>query len=218
MRWYVFALADRPPRAASVQGFTSPVTFRRAAACYAAVERRSDVPPPELGSLERHQRVVERLASRVPAILPVRFGTLLTPDEIEESLEPRQDDIADALDLVRGRRQMTWRLGGVLPRRARRPSVMSGPLSGAEYLRQIARPARVPLPPGLRHVRALLGPLAVAERVHSRSQTLPPALYHLVERGIIDRYVTSSEALRARFARLALSGPWAPYAFAPELF
>ena len=216
--WYVFALADRPPRAASVQGFTAAVTFRRAAICYAAVERRSDVPPPELGSLERHQRVVERLASRVPAILPVRFGTLLTADEIEESLGPRQNAITDALDLVRGRRQMTWRLRGLPRRPARRPPVASSVLSGAEYLRQAARPAAAPLPPGLRQVRTLLGPLAAAERESSRAEALPPALYHLVEGGVVERYVAASEAVRARFAQLALSGPWAPYAFAPELF
>lgn len=218
MAWYVFALADRPPRAASVRGFTSAVTFRRAAGFYAAVERRSDVPPSDLGSLEHHQGVVERLAGRVPAILPVRFGTLLTTEAIEESLEPRHEDISDALDLVRGRRQMTWRLASPLPAPQRRGEARVSFSSGAEYLRQAARPAGLPLPPGLRQVRTRLGPLAAAEREGLRTQTLPAALYHLVDRTAVKRYIIEAESVRARFARLTLSGPWAPYAFTPELF
>jgi len=216
MAWYVFALADRPPRAAGVPGFTSAVTFRRAAGFYAAVERRRDVPPPELGSLERHQRVVERLSARVPAILPVRFGSLLTTDEIEDALEGRREDVADALDLVRGRRQMTWRLRKSPKKTAR--EVPFGAMSGSEYLRRAARPASESLSAGLRKVRTLLGPLAAAERASSQRQTMPPALYHLVDRTAVKHYVAAAQPLRARDAQLTLSGPWAPYAFAPELF
>lgn len=218
MAWYVFALADCPPRAASVRGFTSAVTFRRAAGFYAAVERRGDVPPADLGSLERHQRVVERLAGRVPAILPVRFGTLLTADAIDESLEPRREDIAEALGLVRARRQMTWRLSSSLPAPNRRRETRVAFTSGAEYLRHAAKPASVPLPSGLRQVRTLLGPLAAAEREGLRTHTLPPTLYHLVDRTVVKRYIITAESVRVRFARLVLSGPWAPYAFTPELF
>ena len=218
MPWYVFALADRVPRVSAVRGFTSAVTFRPAAGLYAAVERRRDVPPPEMGSLQRHQHLVERLAARVPAILPVRFGTLLTADEIEESIEARREDIAEALDLVRDRRQMTWRLRGSPQRQSSREApVPFDALSGAEYLRRAAHPTSLSLPPGLRRVRTALGPLSAAER-QSSPREMARALYHLVDRALVDRYIAAAKPVRARDAQLTLSGPWAPYAFAPEPF
>jgi hypothetical protein len=171
-----------------------------------------------MGSLQRHQHLVERLAARVPAILPVRFGTLLTADEIEESIEARREDIAEALDLVRDRRQMTWRLRGSPQRQSSREApVPFDALSGAEYLRRAAHPTSLSLPPGLRRVRTALGPLSAAERQSSPRETAP-ALYHLVDRAIVDRYFAAAKPVRARDAQLTLSGPWAPYAFAPEPF
>ena len=78
---------------------------------FVVVERRADVPPVEFGSLKKHQDVVVRLAKQVPAILPVRFGTLLEPEHLEEALQERDAEIADAFDLVRDRVQFTWRIG-----------------------------------------------------------------------------------------------------------
>ena len=79
---------------------------------FAIVERRVDVPPAEFGTLKQHDVVVARLARDVAAILPVRFGTLLEWEEIEQALEERGDEIADAFDRVRGRVQFTWRARG----------------------------------------------------------------------------------------------------------
>ena len=110
MPLYVFALMDAAPSGSGGRGLNAAVTFRRVTGVFAAVERRADVPPIALGSLTSHQRIVERLAARVPAILPVRFGTLLTLEALKETLEERDDELTEALDLVRGRRQMTWRL------------------------------------------------------------------------------------------------------------
>jgi hypothetical protein len=91
-------------------------------------------------------------------------------------------------------------------------------ISGAEYLRRAAHPTSVSLPPGLRRVRTALGPLAAAERESSPRKMMAPALYHLVDRALVDRYVAAAEAVCARDAQLTLSGPWAPYAFTPEPF
>lgn len=110
MPLYVFALIDAAPAGPPGRGLGSSLTFRRVAGVFAAVERRADVPPVEMGLLAAHQRIVERLAGRVSAILPVRFGTLLTIEELEEALADRDEELADALDFVRGRRQMTWRV------------------------------------------------------------------------------------------------------------
>ena len=75
------------------------------------MERRADVPPVAFGTLKKHQDVVSRLAKRVPAILPVRFGTLLEAADFDEALQERDAEIAEAFDLVRDRVQFTWRHG-----------------------------------------------------------------------------------------------------------
>jgi hypothetical protein len=109
MPWYVFALVDTPPKGAKGKGLSGSLGLRRVPGGYAVVERRADVPPAEFGPLQRHQEVVARLAARVPAILPVRFGTLLDDEAIEEALAERGPEIAEALDAVRNRVQFTWR-------------------------------------------------------------------------------------------------------------
>ena len=115
MPWYVFALVDVPPDGRLGRGLGGPLRARPSAGAYAIVERRADVPPAELGSLRAHQAVVSRLATAVPAILPVRFGTLLDDDALDETLAERDKDVADALALVRHRVQFTWRRGACGP-------------------------------------------------------------------------------------------------------
>ena len=94
------------------KGLTGPLSIRKLAGAFAVVERRADVPPVEFGSLKKHQEVVARLARQVPAILPVRFGTLLDDDHLDEATSERDDEIAEAFDLVRNRVQFTWRVVG----------------------------------------------------------------------------------------------------------
>src|SRR5687768_7782214 len=103
MAWYVFALVDKIPAVRGGKGLTGPLSIRTLAGAYAVVERRADVPPVEFGSLKKHQDVVARLARQVPAILPVRFGTLLEDEHLDEATRERDDDIADAFDVVRNR-------------------------------------------------------------------------------------------------------------------
>src|SRR6476659_6232443 len=100
MPLYVFALVDAAPSRPG-RGLSGAVAFREVTGGFAAVERRADVPPLEFGTLKIHEQVVDRLASLAPAVLPVRFGTLLTNDELDEALEDRIDDLKEAFDLVR---------------------------------------------------------------------------------------------------------------------
>ena len=109
MAWYVFALVDDMAAGKPGTGLSGPLGIRRIGSILAVVERRADVPPAEFGTLQRHQAVVTELASRVPAILPVRFGTLLDTDALEEVLGERAEDVAEGFDLVRDRVQFTWR-------------------------------------------------------------------------------------------------------------
>lgn len=218
MPWYVFALVDRPPAARSGRGLAGALALRRVPGCFAVVERRADVPPVELGVLKRHDAVVARLAGAVPAILPVRFGTLLEPEEIEESLRDREDEIAEALDAVRGRVQFTWRLsaGPRSPRsEVRHPKAEME--TGTEYLRRAARAANPSPPAAFRRLRDGLRPLITVERYQPATPSLPDSLYHLVARSSLDRYRLLAEKLASAAPALRVSGPWAPFAFTPDL-
>ena len=245
MSWYVFALVDSPPRTAG-RGFTSAVVSRPVGAVAVMAERRADVPPLEFDVLRQHARVVERLAARVPAILPVRFGTLVTLEELEEALGERDEEMLDALALVRGCVQMTWRsqstpegkrqraeerlrpgrgggadrAGGAAPSESERgwgPASIS--TSGTDYLRRRAAAEQRALPVVMRPLRTAFARLVVAERFQPASAALPDSLYHLVPKRQLMAYRRIAAGLphSPRMSRLTVSGPWPPYAFTPEL-
>jgi len=214
--WYVFALVDAMPSGAAGKGLTGALSVRQLAGAFVIVERRADVPPVEFGSLKKHQDVVARLATRVPAILPVRFGTLLESEHLEEAVQERDDEIAEAFDLVRGRVQFTWREAGGARREAR-GAKRERPPSGAEYLRRAARAAN-PAPPAVfRPLRTKLAPLIARQRYQPGTAALPEAVYHLVENTRSDRYVTTAAALTKANPTLTVRGPFPPFAFAPEI-
>jgi hypothetical protein len=242
MAWYVFALVDAIPSGRAGRGLTGALSIRKLAGAFALVERRADVPPTEFGSLKKHQEVVGRIASRVPAILPVRFGTLLESADLEESVRDRDEEIAEAFDMVRDRVQFTWRrrlrgarrevggarreVGGALreTRGARRVDGDSKsetradlPTSGAEYLRQAARAAAPAPPAAYRALGATLGPLVAARRYQPGTAVLAEAVYHLVEKKHVTRYLAAADSLKSSNPALVMSGPWPPFAFAPEI-
>ena len=214
MPWYVFALVDVPAGRPG-RGLDRAISFREVGGAFAAVERRADVPPLDFGTLQAHERAVDRLAGLVPAILPVRFGTLLSSADLESALDERDDDLRDAFDLVRGRVQFTWR--STSSRLTARPRAQAARArSGADYLRRVARTAHPSPPASFRRAR-VPGRLAVEERFAPATALTPPALYHLVDRARAASYATAAEEARAHASGLTWSGPFAPYAFAPEL-
>jgi Gas vesicle synthesis protein GvpL/GvpF len=216
MPLYVFALVDAPPARSPGRGLSAPLTLHPVAGAYALVERRMDVPPVELGAMRAHHAVVTRVARMVHAILPVRFGTLMDPSDLREALQDRDEEVADALHAVRDRVQFTWRLN--LPRR-RRPaeaSTESRGLSGAEYLRRLARGSSSRVPVAFRSAREAVAVFVVKEKFEHGSATRPPALYQLVDRRQASAYQRAAESV-TRSPDLVWSGPFPPIAFAPEL-
>src|SRR5262245_29775319 len=179
MAWYVFALVDRIPSGQPGRGVGNRLTVRRIPGGLLVVEQRADVPPVEFGTLQKHQAVVARLAERVPAILPVRFGTLLETSEIDDALEERDDEIAEAFDLVRDRVQFTWRRRHEGRRRNEGTTVAA---SGTDYLLRAARAASPAPGAAFRAIRSKLRSLVVRERFQAATATVPDTLYHLVER------------------------------------
>lgn len=221
MAWYVFALVDRAPQKRAGRAFSAPLSFRQVAGAFAAVERRADVPPIEFGVLKKHNAIVARLAKLVPAILPVRFGTLLETDDLDDRLADRREELAAAFSLVRNRVQFTWRVKGRATRTwAGRPNVSEpqglGIASGAEYLRRAAASVRPSPPSAYRPLQAALGPFIAARQYQRKTAATPDALYHLVDARNVRRYLAAAAVIVRKDSRLSLTGPWPPFAFAPE--
>ena len=222
MSWYVFALADRVPANRLGRGLTGALRARSVAGAYAIVERRADVPPPAFGSLSAHQAVLVRLARAVPAILPVRFGTLVDDGALEEALADRDAELAEAFALVRHRVQFTWRYR--TPARTALPRSSAPPASGvpaagagAAYLRRAATGARTAPPAPFRLLRDRLRSFVVRESFQPAASGLPHTLYQLIDKPAVKRYRARAQALTLTSPRLIVSGPWPPFAFAPEM-
>jgi len=226
MPWYVFALVDAVPKGAPGKGLTGNLSLREVPGGLAVVERRADVPPMEFGTLQKHQAVVARLCERVPAILPVRFGTLLEGEEIEEVLQERDGEIAEAFSVVRRRVQFTWRRTkdtkqAKETKERKTKEQVRDPRgeaeTGTEYLRRAARAKSPTPPPAFRALRSKVAPLVAAERYQPAAAQLPASLYHLVDRSAIERYEVIGEAIAHASPGLRMSGPFPPFAFAPEI-
>jgi hypothetical protein len=225
MSWYVFALVESLAGNPGA-GLQGRLAARRVPGGLVILERRADVPPAEFGTLQKHDAVVARLARDAPAILPVRFGTLMEWEEITQALEDRDEEIADAFARVRGRVQFTWRvgrargLGAEAPRAqaaARGAPGAAAALTGAEYLRRAARAAKAVPPAALRNVHEKLRSLTAAERYQAATPSIPGSLYHLVDRTGVERYAERAGKLASGGATLRVSGPFPPFAFTPEL-
>src|SRR5262249_51020567 len=149
-----------------------------------------------------------------------RFGSLLSESSLAEVLRARARELTEALALVAGREQMTLRVLGDAPAGvAPAPAAADDAGPGARYL--AARRAewrRAHEAPELAPLRRpALDALVRAERVTRHDA--PPLLasvYHLIDRGAAPAYrATVDGSLCAPF-RVVATGPWPPYAFAPE--
>jgi hypothetical protein len=219
---YVYALLTEPPRGDAGAGLKDePLRFVPVAGVLAAVGDMAAAPAVSPTTLRGHDAVVRRLAAAVDAILPVRFGTLLDGERaLTEAIGVRAPRLREALALVTGREQMTLRVFGTV---APATEVEAAPADlgpGARYLharqRQARRDADVP---ELAPLRPRLSALVRAE--HAQRHDAPPLLasvYHLIDRGTAPAYLDAVAAGAAALAptRASASGPWPPYAFAPE--
>jgi hypothetical protein len=200
----------------------------------------ADGPPPATASaLREHDRVVRRRAERAVAVLPARFGTLVTDEaELGRLLAAHREPLAQGLELVAGREQMTVRLfarrasaaaregplaaegpaPGARPRDGRAPDLFAAAGPGARYLERRRRERQGPPPEG-QPLRLRLARWVAAERVARHdSPPLLASLYHLIPRGRSQEYLAALEdAARGLALRVRASGPWPPYAFAPDL-
>lgn len=209
--WDVYALAAGPlPRRMRVSAVSLRVFAVGPIAVIAAAPRRPERSTEE--SLREQHAIVLSLAARFDPLLPARFGSRMTADRIEAAIRPAVRVLTQALAHVRGRQQMTVRLIG--PPAVRPPAVAG---TGTAYLAQRREAAQAPaesLP-----LRTAVKPFVIEERVQAGRGGVRATLFHLVERQDITRYREAAEAVAPAMGAwtASVSGPWPPFAFAPEL-
>jgi Gas vesicle synthesis protein GvpL/GvpF len=164
-------------------------------------------------TLWRYEDVVETLMADRD-LLPVRYGTRLEDEAaVARAVEERRDELAAALDQVRGAVELSVR---VVATGTRTSSVAAAEASsGAEYLRLRA---------GVeashdRAARAVDEPLSALARVSVESRPRPPELFrgaYLVERDAVERFAAEVARLQSLNTGLSIlcTGPWPPYSFA----
>lgn len=224
-RVYLYAIVGGAPAAPLGVGLRDePLSLVSAGTVVAVVGEMDEPPPAAADTVRGHDAVVRRLAEISEAILPARFGTVQEPPALREWLAAAADGLSGALALVAGREQMTLHVfdgeapAPVPPTEELADETSLGP--GARYLAERRRDRqRGERLPELAPLRTRLAALVRAERVEPRAAPpLRASVYHLIERGRGDAYreaVESSLAL-APGVRVRVSGPWAPYAFAPD--
>ena len=180
----------------------------------AIVIRAPRAPRSSLPGLRRHAAVVRQLWARLPAVLPVRFGTCFGgAAELTLALGSRQRALAGDLRRVRGRAQMTVRVFTAAGRAAPELPATAGFSGGADYLRgRAAQAAREREVSGFDPLRRSVSRWVREERVEQHAGVA--SVYHLVPRSSVDAYRRKLErAAASAHLRIAVTGPHPPYAF-----
>jgi hypothetical protein len=169
-------------------------------------------------ALWRREEMIEALMADRD-LLPVRYGTRVEDDAAAaRAVNERRDDLAAALERVRGAVELSLRvIAADDPGDARRRDRSGGPpRSGADYIRAKARLVA-------RHdasVRTLHEPLSTLARASVTSPPRPPAellrAAYLVDRSGVSSFtaLVARAQRRSPGLRLLLTGPWPPYSFA----
>jgi gas vesicle protein GvpL/GvpF len=217
---YLYALVDEEPSGPLGEGIANePLQVLPQGKLAAVTGEIPERPRPDRETLEKQDAVVRRLAGLFGAILPARFGEAFADEAaLTKRLAPRESEVSEALSLVRGCVQMTLRVFGD-PETHPEPAPEGGP--GTRYLaarrREIERAHSLP---EIEPLREALRPLLRAERIerHESAGPLLGTAYHLVLRGEAGAYLATLEEAKERIGgrRVAATGPWPPYAFAPE--
>lgn len=218
---YLYALVDEEPTGPMGEGIMGEPLRIISHGVTAVVGEIPERPRPDREALERQDAAVRRLAGLFGAILPARFGEACADEAaLANRLAPREREMAEALALVRGCVQMTLRVFGE-PEPTLEPETAPAGGPGTRYLaarrREIERAHSLP---EIEPLREALRPLLRAERIerHEAAGPLLGTAYHLVPRGETGAYLAALEAARERIGgrRVTATGPWPPYAFAPE--
>jgi gas vesicle protein GvpL/GvpF len=204
----LYAITDDPgPPMPALVPLRTVASHGLAAVCAPVGER--EFSPDQLW---HYEQVVEALMEDRD-LLPLRFGTRL-PDEhaVARALEERHQDLALALEGVRGAVELSVRVLGA----QRKPPGGEAVSTGAGYLRAKKQSAAA----REKVVRRLNEPLArlaraTAQKAPGAEHELMRAAY-LVDRSVIESFVQSVADLQDANPELRLlcTGPWPAYSFA----
>ena len=220
-RVYVYALVDQ--RARSIRAGEQRLGIVECCPSqhghiYAVVERREGVRDLSESSLKEQHEIVAMLARQFDAILPARFGTLIDQPELLRIVQLRRQILQDALARVRGHEQMTVRVFGV-------ESMSSGgelpPITGTDYLERRLAAHNSPLPGVVERIRTHVKSITALESIERGSPNVRAVMHHLIPRGRSSDYVElvqEAASGRAGTDRITVSGPFAPFAFAPDIW
>ena len=228
---YLYAVLGALPETPLGEGLAGePVRAIVCGEVIAAIGAMAEVPAVSPDSLRAHDTVVRRLATTVDALLPARFGAV-APDEraLCERLARVSSGLQNALARVSGCEQMILRVYNSssapaaadvgLTIGAANPPVGETVGEGTRYLSERARDRQAAGEVAeLAPLRPALARFVTAERIERhRTPPLVASVYHLVRRGTAADYAKTIEDAAGRLApvRVTVSGPWAPYAFAP---
>lgn len=183
---------------------------------HVAVERLAASPVASEAALRTQHAIVDRLSRTFAAVLPARFGSFVSPDELQQMIRPRRVELGKALRRLRGRVQMTARIstpvaGSLPPPGVRTPS-------GTAYLNARRAALSGPRPRLAAALSEAVHTLARDERIETDAARGRTALFHVIDRADVRRY----RAMVERFAaaegeRVIVTGPYAPFAFTPVL-
>jgi hypothetical protein len=217
---YLYAIADTDPAGPLGTGIgDEPLALIPAGGLVAVAGGLPGRPTADAETLKRQDAVVRRLAGLFAALLPVRFGESAADEAaVAAKIAPRESELTAALELVRGCVQMTLRVFGEADP-APEPAIATSSGPGARYLEaRRQEQERLKSLPEIGPLSAVLRPLLRAERIerHAAGPLLGTA-YHLVPREGAAAYLAAVEEARGHVGgrRLAATGPWPPYAFAP---
>ncbi len=212
---YVFALSAQRARPFTADGHR--VEFVDADGVYAAVERLAEPPVVSEAALRAQHAIVAQVAKRVDAILPARFGSFVDRAELARLVALRRGAIVEALDLVRGRVQMTVRLLD-LEGAATAPAP-AAPSTGTAYLEGRRRATAVREHPRLDAVADAVKGTVRATRREPGQGRVAVTLYHLVDRADVPAYARAlASATEEGAGSVSVTGPWPPFAFVPSLW
>ena len=208
----MYALAALPvPRIVRAGGMAMRVLRVGSVAVIAAPAAAPEIPIED--ALRRRHAIVLELAEQVDPLLPARFGSRLSAARVTAGLRPSVPALVKALEHVRGRRQMTVRLIGPPLKGPRQPAG-----TGTAYLAQ-RRSAAFDVPKELEPLSIAVEPFVVDRRMQPGRAEIRGTLFHLVPRDAVGAYREAFDAALPSIApwKAVATGPWPPFAFAPEL-
>jgi hypothetical protein len=169
-----------------------------------------------------HDEVVSGLAALVPALVPIRFGTLADSEDLSKLSPSTVERCSSLLERVRSRQE--WGLRLMASGEGRTPGQDDDAVSGAAYLAAVRDRHRARRETAARREEAVarlqaeLGRLS--DEVAQLSTRRPGQLASLACLVHRDRTTAFHDTVRAAQADLSgcgvdavLTGPWAPYSF-----